>query len=166
MVAGCDSRLHVIDLKSGAEQGSVDIESPTQVTPAVIGDLVFFGTEAGEFFGVDWKQAEIAWRSGGDRGMAFRSSPAATEKLVIVGGRDKQIRRSTRKPAKPNGRGKRAASLTHHPLWPASASMRPAPMGACMAWTWPPATKSGSTKPVAALPVRQPPPEPPGHRQR
>lgn len=91
-VAGCDAKLHVINLKSGKEQGAVDIQSPTGVTPAAMGSRVFFGTEGGVFFCVDWKKADVVWTYESDsRGQAFRSSPAVTEKLVVVGGRDKRI---------------------------------------------------------------------------
>ena len=60
-VAGCDSKLHVVDLDNGQEVAAVEIESPTGVTPAVRGDLVYFGTEAGTFFAVNWKTAAVAW---------------------------------------------------------------------------------------------------------
>ena len=38
------------------------IEAPTGVTPAVLGDSVFFGTEGGTFFGVNWQEAKVAWK--------------------------------------------------------------------------------------------------------
>jgi len=92
-VAGCDSRLHIIDLKTGKEVGSVDIEAPTGVTPAVRGDMVYFGTEGGAFFAIDWKKPRIVWRYRDTRNQqAYRSSPAVTDKLVVVGSRSKHVR--------------------------------------------------------------------------
>jgi len=41
-VAGCDSKLHIIDLTNGQPVGKVDIQAPTGVTPAVAGEHVFF----------------------------------------------------------------------------------------------------------------------------
>ena len=53
------------------------IEAPTGVTPAVLGDLVFFGTEAGTLFGVNWKEAKVAWKVEDKApSQPMRSSPA------------------------------------------------------------------------------------------
>ncbi len=61
-VAGCDGKLHIIDLTNGNDVANVDIEAPTGSTPAVHGDVVYFGTEGGTFFAIDWKRATIVWR--------------------------------------------------------------------------------------------------------
>ncbi len=91
-VAGCDGRLHIIDLSKGESLHDVEIDSPTGVTPAVQGDYVFFGTEAGEFFSVNWKQAKVAWKWSDPRArQALRSSPAVTREWAIFGGRDKKV---------------------------------------------------------------------------
>jgi outer membrane protein assembly factor BamB len=91
-VAGCDGRLHIIDLNKGVEEASVDIQAPTGVTPAALGSRVFFGTEGSTFFCIDWKKAEVAWTfSDEDSGQPFRSSPAVTEQVVVVGGRNKRV---------------------------------------------------------------------------
>ena len=62
-VAGCDSMLHIIDLTEGKEAAGVPIEAPTGVTPAVLGDNVYFGTEGGTLFAVNWKEAKVAWKA-------------------------------------------------------------------------------------------------------
>lgn len=91
-VAGCDGQLHVIELNAGQETAAIEIGSPTGVTPAAIGDRVYFGTEAGAFLCVDWKQAKVLWTFAEERsGQAFRGSPAATDQWVVVGGRNKRI---------------------------------------------------------------------------
>lgn len=91
-VAGCDSKLHVVDLDNGQEVAAVEIEAPTGVTPAVRGDLVYFGTEAGTFFAVNWKTAVVAWTFQPDKGsQPFRSSPAVTSEAVVFGGRNKRV---------------------------------------------------------------------------
>ena len=58
-VAGCDMQLHVIDLHDGHEVAAIDMESPTGSTPAVRGDTLYVGTEAGTFFAIDWKKATV-----------------------------------------------------------------------------------------------------------
>ena len=90
-VAGCDGKLHVIELEKGEEIGFVGIESPTGATPAVKGDATYFGTEAGTFFKVDWREPKVGWVVKAERGQPIRSSAALAEGLAIVGSRDKQV---------------------------------------------------------------------------
>ncbi len=86
-VAGCDGRLHVIDLDQGKEVGAVDI-AQTGATAAALGDRVFCGTQQGIFFGVDWKRLETAWQK--DSGSPIQSSPAIgttqTNRSVVIFG--------------------------------------------------------------------------------
>jgi outer membrane protein assembly factor BamB len=58
----------------------------------VLGDEVYFGTEAGVFFAVNWKDAKVTWRAE-DKGSSqpFRSSPAVRAGLVVVGSRNKLV---------------------------------------------------------------------------
>ena len=91
-VAGCDAKFHIIDLSTGNEVAAVPIEAPTGVTPAALGDQVFFGTSAGTFFAVNWKDAKVSWKvedKGG--GQEMRSSPAAQDGIVIVGSRNRAV---------------------------------------------------------------------------
>ncbi|UUO08159.1 PQQ-binding-like beta-propeller repeat protein [Blastopirellula sp. J2-11] len=91
-VAGCDAKLHIIDLDKGTSAASVPIDAPTGSTPAVHGDLVVFGTEGGTLYGIDWKKAVVRWTHEDDRGrQAFRASAAVTDKLAIIGGRNKRV---------------------------------------------------------------------------
>ena len=92
-LAGCDGKLHIVDLDKGAAVADVPIESPTGSTPAARGDMVYFGNEGGVFFGINWKEAKTIWTWQDDRRtQAFRSSAAVTDKAVIIGGRDKVVR--------------------------------------------------------------------------
>ena len=90
-VAGCDGALHTINLEKGEEESNVVIESPTGVTPAVVGDVAFVGTEQAGFFALDWKKAEIKWHFNPDRGLASRSSPAVNKDHVIFGSRQREV---------------------------------------------------------------------------
>ena len=91
-LAGCDARLHIIDLSRGAGVDGVDISAPTGVTPAARGDFVYFGTEAGAFFCIDWKQAKVAWVFEDEQqSQPFRSCPALDEDIVVVGSRSKRV---------------------------------------------------------------------------
>ena len=90
-VAGCDGHLHIIDLNAGKELAAIEIDSPTGVTPAIMGDNVFFGTEAGEVFAIDWKKAEVKWRFTERSRREIRSSAAVSERMLVVGSRSKNV---------------------------------------------------------------------------
>jgi outer membrane protein assembly factor BamB len=91
-VAGCDGSLHVIDLDHGTEVASVPIESPTGVTPAVRGEMVFAGTEQADFNAINWRSKQIKWKFNDPEGsISTRSSPAVNAKHVIFGTRNRQV---------------------------------------------------------------------------
>lgn len=91
-IAGCDGKLHVIDAATGKEQAAVPIDGPTGTTPAAQGDRVFFGTEGGAFFAIDFRAAVTAWRAApAVAGQAYRSSAALADGLVIVGSRGRAV---------------------------------------------------------------------------
>ncbi len=89
-IAGCDGKLHIVDMDTGKPIAQVDIEAPTGSTPAIAGDRVYFGTEGNEFLAIDWQKAEIVWRY--DAKQAFRAPAAVSEGLVIFGGFDRTVR--------------------------------------------------------------------------
>jgi outer membrane protein assembly factor BamB len=91
-LAGCDGKLHVIDAATGTETAAVPIEGPTGTTPAASGDRVFFGTEAGAFFAIDFLKGEVAWRmQPAVNPQSYRSSAAISGDLVIVGSRGRAV---------------------------------------------------------------------------
>lgn len=88
-VAGCDGMLHIINLDDGTKLGGVQIDSPTGVTPAALGDLVCFGTEQAGFYAINWKKQTVEWHFDDARGSAStRSCPAATEGHIVFGARN------------------------------------------------------------------------------
>jgi outer membrane protein assembly factor BamB len=95
-LAGCDGKLHVIDVATGAEKAAVPIDGPTGTTPAAAGGRVFFGSEGGVFYGVDYVAGTVAWRTAGAAGgQSYRSSAAIADgpagPLAIVGSRGKAV---------------------------------------------------------------------------
>jgi outer membrane protein assembly factor BamB len=101
-VAGCDSQLHVIDLRTGKEKASVDLEGQAAATAAVIGDRLYVGTMTNQVKGIDWKKAAVLWTFEAEtRAQAFYGSAAVTDELVIAGSRDKRIWALSRKTGKP-----------------------------------------------------------------
>ncbi len=91
-VAGCDGFFHIVDLKNGKEAGKVDIKSPTQSTPAVLGEQVYFGTEQDEFVAIDWKTAKSKWTFSDEDGPSpVRGCAAVTEGHVVFGARNRFV---------------------------------------------------------------------------
>jgi outer membrane protein assembly factor BamB len=91
-VAGCDSNLHVIDIKTGKEEFAVDLGGQAGATAAVLGDEVYVGTMNNEFLAVNLKTQKVAWRfMAPKRPQAFYSSAAVTSDMVVVGSRDRKV---------------------------------------------------------------------------
>lgn len=101
LIAGCDGRLHAIDVATGRPTGEVAIDGPTGTTPAGLSSAVFFGSEGGTFYRIDVAAtADVAptirWRmkaAGGNQ--PYRSSAAIAEgptgPLAIVGTRGRAV---------------------------------------------------------------------------
>ena len=91
--AGCDSSLHVIDTASGKEVGNpVNLGGQVGATAAVLGDSIFVCTMSDEVLAIDWKKGEILWRFMPMKNrQGFASAPAATDKLIIAGSKDKRV---------------------------------------------------------------------------
>ena len=91
-LVGCDAQLHIVDLELGMGEQSVQIDSPSGTTPAVRGDLTYFGTHGGTFYCIDWKQREIVWTyRDPDSQQSFRSSAAVNGDWVVVGSRSRRV---------------------------------------------------------------------------
>jgi outer membrane protein assembly factor BamB len=101
-VAGCDSMLHVIDAATGKETGSVELGGQVGASIGAAGDRLFVGTMANQVHAVDWKKAELAWTfEAANRAQPFFSSAAVTDKLVLVGSRDRELHALDRQTGKP-----------------------------------------------------------------
>lgn len=91
-VAGCDNNLHVVEISTGKELGIVDLGGPCGATAALVGDHLYVGTMNNEVLAVDVKTLKVDWRfAAAKRQQPFYSSAAVTDKLVVVGSRDKKL---------------------------------------------------------------------------
>src|SRR5947209_2483007 len=100
-VAGCDSALHFIDVASGKEKAAVDLGGQVGASVAVRGGRLYVGTMSSQFVAVDVAKAEVAWRfEAGRRSQAFYGSAAVTDRLVVVGCRDKRVHALNRETGK------------------------------------------------------------------
>jgi outer membrane protein assembly factor BamB len=100
-VSGCDSTLHVIDVRNGKELAAVNIDGQTGSSSAVVGDRLYVGTMNNQFLAIDWKKPAIAWTfEAARRQQPFFASAAVTDDLVVVGSRDKMVHALNRKDGK------------------------------------------------------------------
>ena len=91
-IAGCDEHLRVIDIKTGEQRCEIPLNTYLIASPAVVGETLYVGTYASEVVAVDWKQKEVTWRyASGESEQPFHSSAAVTNRLVVLGGKDKRV---------------------------------------------------------------------------
>lgn len=101
-IAGCDEHLRIIDVKTGEQRAELKLETYLIASPAVIGDILYVGTYASEVVAVNWKKPSVEWRYLSGKGdFPFHSSAAVTDKIVVVGGRDKLVHGIDRRNGKP-----------------------------------------------------------------
>lgn len=97
VLAGCDSRLHIIDVGSGKEIDSVEIDAPTGATAAMRDGQAYFGTEGGTFYAIHIpatgdKKASIAWKyRDPQRSQPMRAAAAVSDQFVAFGSQSKAI---------------------------------------------------------------------------
>ncbi|RIK73258.1 MAG: serine/threonine protein kinase [Planctomycetota bacterium] len=91
LVAGCDGRLHAVDVNSGEAVESVDIGGPADGMPAVVGNRVYFCTAGGVFHAMTIKPLAPVWQYG-HRGQGEEIHAAAvTAEAVVFGTHDKRV---------------------------------------------------------------------------
>jgi len=76
-LAGCDGKLHIIAVDTGKAAAEVQL---------------FFGTEGGRFFAIDFVTGKVVWdHQPAANGLAYRSSAAVAGGLVVVGSRGRVV---------------------------------------------------------------------------
>jgi outer membrane protein assembly factor BamB len=100
-VTGCDKPvLRVVDVAAGSQHAEVTMTDPRDArnvflliaSPAVDGDVLYFGTDGGEVVAFDWKKQEFLWiNSDEDRSGQIDSSPALTDTSVLIGTGDRRL---------------------------------------------------------------------------
>lgn len=91
-VAGCDSKLRVLDAKTGTEVGAIELDGQAAATAAVRGDVAYVGTMSNQVVAVDWKAKKKLWAfEAPQRQQPFYASAAVTPDLVIAGSRDAKV---------------------------------------------------------------------------
>jgi outer membrane protein assembly factor BamB len=100
-LAGCDSLMHVLDVKTGKELGSVDLKGQSGSASAVRGGHLYVGTMSNQVLAVDLKTLRIAWEfEAPRRKQPFYASAAVDNDLVVIGSRDNKVWAIDRKTGK------------------------------------------------------------------
>lgn len=95
-VGGCDANLHIVGLRDGKPKHVVPIEQYVAGSAAISHGDVYFGHYGNEVVGIDLENGERLWRYK-HKSFPYFSSPAVTDDLVVIGGRDKTIHCLNRK---------------------------------------------------------------------
>lgn len=102
LFAGCDGSLHVVNVETGEHLRSIDLRDPTLSSAAILGSNAYFGTEGGNFLGIDWRLPKLLWTHRNPRSdLAYRCSAAVTANRVVFGGRNKAVEGLDPKDGKP-----------------------------------------------------------------
>lgn len=99
--SGCDGYLRLVDIKTGKESLKMEIGGYVAASPAIRDGQAYFGTFENNVLAVSLEDSKVLWDySHPDRSFAFYSSAAVTDKLTIIGGRDKMVHAIDRKTGK------------------------------------------------------------------
>src|SRR3972149_4424284 len=91
-ITRCGSILPAVRIEDGKEVHQIDSGSYTAASPAIVGDLAYYGTFENEVLAVDLAQQTIAWRYlHSKRQFPFFSSAAVVGGRIVLGGRDKLV---------------------------------------------------------------------------
>ena len=102
VVAGCDGVLRAVDPITGAENLNLNLEDYIGSSAAVDGKTAFLASYGARALAIDLEKADILWEyKHPTRQFPFLASGALTEKMYLIGGRDKTIHAIDRKTGKP-----------------------------------------------------------------
>jgi outer membrane protein assembly factor BamB len=82
-LAGCDSMLHIVDVKTGKGIAQVELSGQSGSTPAFVGGKLYVPNMTNEVQAIDLAKRKVAWSFVADEG--FDCSAAATDQRVVVG---------------------------------------------------------------------------------
>lgn len=87
---GCDSQLHVVNLKDGMLVHKIQTDAQIPASIGTFGTMAFCGNYANQTVAFDVVGGKVAWTYE-DRALPFMSAPAINDRLVLIGSRDKHL---------------------------------------------------------------------------
>lgn len=112
IVTGCDSYLRVINIADGKQKQQINLGAYVGASPAILStntgtenktkSRAYCGTYGNEVLGIDLNSGEIVWRYQNPlRQLPFFASAAVTDKIILIGGRDKMMHALTPEKGEP-----------------------------------------------------------------
>ncbi len=112
IVTGCDSYLRVINIADGKQKQQINLGAYVGASPAILSkksdannkskSIAYCGTYGNEILSVDLILGEIAWQYQHPvRQLPFFASAAVTDKIILIGGRDKMMHALTPEKGEP-----------------------------------------------------------------
>ena len=156
---GCDEVFHGVRISDGVEVVSLTTEAYTAASPAIAAGIAYYGTFANEVVAVDIAAKKVKWRFvDPDRQFLFHSSAALSNGVAVLGGRDKNVRAIDMATGKQRWVFPTRARVESSPCGRRHAWLSVPATASSMCWTWPPARRSGSSKPARRSPPHLPSP--------
>jgi outer membrane protein assembly factor BamB len=91
-ISGCDEMFRAVRISDGRELFRIPSGAYTGASPALLGNMAYYGTFNNEVLGVNLRTRRPAWRyRHAQRRFPFYSSATVVEGRVVVGGRDKML---------------------------------------------------------------------------
>ncbi len=82
-LAGCDSMLHIVDVKTGKGIAQVELSGQSGSTPAFLGGKLYVPNMTNEVQAIDLAKRKVLWSFAAEQ--SFDCSAAVTDKRVVVG---------------------------------------------------------------------------------
>src|SRR5688572_5583091 len=90
---GCDEVFHGVRVSDGVKVLSLATEAYTAASPTIAAGIAYYGTFANEVVAVDITAKKVKWRFvDPDRQFPYYSSAALSNGMIVLGGRDKNVR--------------------------------------------------------------------------
>lgn len=91
-VGGCDGLLHVIRIRDGVEIKKIEAGAYVAASAAMLNNQIYVGTFGNKVLNIDLLNNKLRWQyDPPQRDFPFYASAAVTEKIMVVGGRDKIV---------------------------------------------------------------------------
>jgi outer membrane protein assembly factor BamB len=90
-MAGCDSNLHVVDVKTGKGISQIELGGQSGSTAAFHKGKLYVPASPGQVEAVDLAKRKVVWSFEPQEAQAFSGSAAVTDKLIVAGTDDGNV---------------------------------------------------------------------------
>jgi outer membrane protein assembly factor BamB len=90
-LAGCDSMLHVVDVKNGKGVAQIELSGQSGSTAAFLDGKLYVPNMANDVEAIDLAKGKVVWTFTPPEGQSFNCSVAVTDKRVVVGNDDGNV---------------------------------------------------------------------------